>query len=130
MRNLNADQVPLKIVEQGIEDTEDKNSFLKVLEKSYIFLIKFVRNNPENQHRLVEHLEDFMGHIEYGVHAWELVAEIFRNSDLLLSYPIIPHLKKVIKLIDSLPQETLKKTNMMSFLGYFMKYDNEPRKNL
>lgn len=42
----------------------------------------------------------FMDNIEYGVHSWELVAEIFRNSELLLSYNVIPHLKRVIKLID------------------------------
>jgi hypothetical protein len=27
---------------------DDKNCYLRVLEKAYVFLIKFVRNNKEN----------------------------------------------------------------------------------
>jgi hypothetical protein len=44
--------------------------------------------------------------MEYGVHSWELIAEIFKNSELLLTYNLVPLLKRVIKLIDSLPKET------------------------
>lgn len=95
---------------------EDQNSFLKVLEKCYVLLIKFVRNNPQNQKAMQEHIPYFMKHLELGVHAWELIAEIFHNSELLLSYQLQPLLKRVIKLIDDLPKETLKKTNMLSFL--------------
>ena len=56
---------------------EDQNSYLKVLEKAYIFLIKFVRNNKDNQKILLNYIDWFMEDIEYGVHAWELVCEIF-----------------------------------------------------
>jgi len=44
--------------------------------------------------------------MEYGVHAWELIAEIFRNSELLVSHNYISLIKKVIKQIDNLPKET------------------------
>ena len=44
--------------------------------------------------------------MEYGVHAWELIAEIFKNSEMLVTYPLTPILKKAIRLIDSLPKET------------------------
>lgn len=54
----------------------------------------------------MKHLDFFIEDIEYGVHSWELIAEIFRNSELLITYNVYPHLKKVIKLIDSLPKET------------------------
>jgi len=57
---------------------------LRVLEKAYVFLIKFVKNNKENQFILVEYLDLFVDDMEYGVHAWELIAEIFKNSELLL----------------------------------------------
>jgi len=73
---------------------------LKVLEKCYIFLIKFVKGNSENQLLLIEYIDLFMDDLEYGVHAWELIAEIFSNSSLLVSFNIIPYLKKVIKIID------------------------------
>jgi len=79
---------------------------LRVLEKCYIFLIKFARNNKENQLVLLEYLDVFMDDLDYGVHAWELVAEIFKNSDLLRTYNLVPIIKKAIKLIDSLPRET------------------------
>lgn len=48
LRNLRAYDVPIKIIGGSIDDAEDKNSYLKVLEKAYIFLIKFVRNNKDN----------------------------------------------------------------------------------
>jgi hypothetical protein len=69
-----------------IDEVEDKNCYLRVLEKAYVFLIKFVRKNPTNQKILIEHIDQFMEHIEYGVHSWELIAEIFSDSELLLSF--------------------------------------------
>ena len=44
--------------------------------------------------------------MEYGVHSWELIAEIFKNSDQLMQYNIVPIIKKAIKIIDALPKET------------------------
>jgi hypothetical protein len=55
--------------------------------------------------------------MEYGVHAWELIAEIFRNSDQLQIYNLTPIIKKAIKIIDHLPKETPKKTILISFLN-------------
>jgi hypothetical protein len=55
---------------------------------------------------LLPYLDLFMDDMEYGVHAWELICEIFRNSDDLINYNLIPILKKSIKLIDSLHLET------------------------
>ena len=77
---------------------------------------------------LVEYLDLFIDDMEYGVHSWELIAEIFKNSELLLSHNYFPLIKKVIKLIDSLPKETQKKTTMLSFLNYFMKYNGNTLK--
>ena len=49
LRNLRAHEIPIIIIrQQALDQAEDKNSYLKVLEKAYIFLIKFVRNNKEN----------------------------------------------------------------------------------
>ena len=46
MRNLKAYEVPMTIIRlHGLEDADDSNSYLRVLEKCYIFLLKFVRNN-------------------------------------------------------------------------------------
>ena len=77
----------------------------------------------------MEYLQLFIEDMEYGVHAWELIAEIFKNSELLLSHNYVPLLKKVIKLIDSLPKETQKKTTMLSFLCYFMRYNGNNLKD-
>ena len=129
LKNLNAHMVPIIIIrQQGLEAAEDKNSYLKVLEKCYIFLIKFVRNNKANQLVLIDYLEMFMDDMEFGVHSWELICEIFKNSDLLYTYNISHIIKKAVKLIDSLPKETLKKTIMLSFLQYFIKVNGIPVK--
>lgn len=124
LRNLRAHEIPLIIIrQQSLESALDKNAYLRVLEKAYVFLIKFVRGNKENQFILVNNLELFIEDIEYGVHSWELICEIFKNSELLLSQKIERVLKKVIRLIDSLPKETQKKTTMLSFLTYFLKFN-------
>jgi hypothetical protein len=75
---------------------------------------------------LIPYLDLFMEDMEYGVHAWELICEIFRNSDDLINYNLVPILKKSIKLIDSLHLETQKKTILLSFLGYFMNQSGNP----
>ena len=37
---------PVLIIKMAaLEDAEDQNAYLRVLEKCYIFLLKFVRNN-------------------------------------------------------------------------------------
>ena len=101
---MRAYEVPLIIIkQQGLDGADEPNSYLRVLEKCYVFLIKFVRNNPDNQHILVENIDVFMDDIEYGVHAWELICEIFKNSDMLMTYNLVPIIKKAIKLIDILP---------------------------
>jgi len=124
LRNLRAHEIPIIIIrQQALDQANDKNSYLKVLEKAYIFLIKFVRNNKENQFILINYIDLFVDDMEYGVHSWELISEIYKNSELLLSQQFTPLLKKVIKLIDSLPKETQKKTTMLSFLTYFMRYN-------
>lgn len=69
----------------------------------------------------MEYLEYFMDDLEYGVHSWELICEIFKNSDQLITYNLVPVIKKSIKLIDSLSIETMKKTILLSFLTYFFR---------
>ena len=94
--------MPIIIIkQQALDGVDDQNSYLKVLEKCYIFLIKFVRNNKENQKILLEYIDLFMDDIEYGVHSWELICEIFKNSEHLHTFNIVPYIKRAIKFIDS-----------------------------
>lgn len=47
--NLNAQQIPLELIKQKrLEVATNKNAYLKVIEKAYIFLLKFVRKNKAN----------------------------------------------------------------------------------
>ena len=46
LKNLMAYSAPILIIKMAaLEDAEDQNAYLRVLEKCYIFLLKFVRNN-------------------------------------------------------------------------------------
>ena len=47
-----------------------------------------------------------MGDMEFGVHSWELICEVFKNSEELHNFNLVPIVKKSIKLIDSLHLET------------------------
>ena len=49
LRNLRAHEIALIIVRQkNLDEAENPGAYLRVLERAYIFLIKFVRNNREN----------------------------------------------------------------------------------
>ena len=49
LRNLKAHEIAMIIVRQkNLDEAESSGAYLRVLEKAYIFLIKFVRNNREN----------------------------------------------------------------------------------
>lgn len=66
-----------------------------MVEKAYIFLIKFIKNNRENQNIVLENIDLYLEDIELGVHALELITEIFRDSENLLTYPLVPLVKKI-----------------------------------
>ena len=59
---------------------------------------------------------------ELGVHALELITEIFRDNENLLTYPLVPLIKKIASDIDALDIETTKKATLLSFVPVFMFY--------
>lgn len=121
MKNLLAYNVPLKIISAASLDNADNTvSYLRVLEKCYIFLLKFVRNNNLTQSVMLPKIDDFFKDFDYGVHAWELIAEIFRNTDQLVTYNLVPLLKRALRNIAALELETHKKTIQLSFVNYFI----------
>jgi hypothetical protein len=95
---------------------------LKVTEKAYIFLIKFVKDNKENQNIVLDYIELFLEDIELGVHALELITEVFRDSENLLTYGLVPLIKRIATDIDLLDIETTKKATLLSFVPVFMFY--------
>ena len=109
------------IKQQALAQAEDKCSYLKVLEKTYIFLIKFVRNNSENQLLLMDYIDYFLEDLEYGVHALELIAEILKDNERIKTYNLAPIIKKICAIADEQSIESPKKATMISFLAYFMK---------
>lgn len=101
LRNLRAYDISIQIIKhKQLKNAKNKNAYLKVVEKAYIFLIKFVKGNKENQNIILEFNEMFLEDIEQGVHALELITEIFRDSENLLSFPLVPLIKKIAGDID------------------------------
>lgn len=92
------------------------------MEKAYIFLIKFIKDNKENQNIVLEYIDLFLEDIDLGVHALELITEIFRDSENLLTYPLVPLIKKIAAGVDKLEIETTKKATLLSFVPIFMFY--------
>jgi hypothetical protein len=70
---------------------------------------------------MLEFIEYYLEDMEYGLHSWELICEIFTNNEILYTYNLVPIIKKALKIIDALPKETQKKIIMVSFLDYFLK---------
>ncbi len=102
---------------------------MKVVEKAYIFLIKFVKNIKKNQNIILEQIEHFLEDVDLGVHALELISEIFRDSENLLTYELVPLIKKVATDIDLLDIETTKKATLLSFVPVFMFYKGQSLKD-
>ena len=59
-----------------------------------------------------------MNDIEFRVHSWELIGEIYKNSDFLKS-DISPLIKKMVAHINGLPKEVMLNilTNFISLNG-------------
>ena len=71
---------------------------------------------------MLEHIEHFYDDMENGVHAIELIAAIFDENDSILSFPILPLVKKLALSISKIEVESPKKAILMSFLKVFMQY--------
>jgi hypothetical protein len=57
-----------------------------------------------------------------GVHALELISEIFKDNESLLTFKLVPLIKRIAAGIDELDIETTKKATLMSFVSVFMFY--------
>ena len=73
---------------------------------------------------MLEHLDDFMQDIGHGVHAAELITEIFRNNQKLHMFNLTPIVRKVCQIVDDLPLESPRKATMASFLPPFIKCES------
>lgn len=70
----------------------------------------------------MEYIDQFLLDIDVGVHALELITETFRDSEHLLTYPLVPLIKRIAGDIDKLDYETTKKATLLSFVPVFMFY--------
>lgn len=123
LRNLRAYEVALTIIKQkDLKNAENKNAYLKVVEKAYQFLIKFVLYNKENQNIILDNVHYFLDDLEMGVHAVELICEVFRDNDCLLTYKLVPLIKRLATAIDHIDIESTKKATLLSFVPVFMKF--------
>lgn len=131
LRNLRAHDSALQIIQQkSLRNAPNKNAYLKVLEKAYTFLIMFVKKNNENQNIILQYIEDFLDDLEYGVHALELIKEIFTDNENLMEFPLVPLIRKLAMSIDSIEKESMKKATLISFIPQFMCYRDEYQRHL
>ena len=103
LRNLRAYDTPLQIIQQKtLKNVPNQNAYLKVVEKSYTFLIMFVKNNNENSNIILKYINDFLDDLDYGVHALELIKEIFTDNENLMEYNLVPLIRRLAQSIDSI----------------------------
>lgn len=126
MRNLRAHETPLQIIQQKtLKSAPNQAAYLKIVEKSYFFLIMFVKDNNENSNIILKYIEDFLDDLEHGVHALELIKEIFTDNENLMEYPLVPLIRKIAIMIDGIEKESMKKATLISFIPQFMRYRDE-----
>ena len=85
----------------------------------------FVRKNNDNQNIILQNIDDFLDDLEYGVHALELIKEIFTDNENLMEYPLVPLIRRLAHAIDSIEKESMKKATLLSFIPQFMTYRGE-----
>ena len=78
----------------------------------------------------MNYIEYFLDDLEYGVHALELIKEIFTDNENLMDYPLVPLIRKLAISIDSIEKESMKKATLMSFIPQFMCYREEYQRDL
>ena len=113
---------------ENIEYAEDQNSYLKVLDKAFVFLIRFVRGNQVNQNILLEFLDTCAEFIEYGVHSWELIAEICKDNEILTqnSSKVNTYIRRAKSKMETLSAETQQWVHYLSHFNHFMSYQGNP----
>jgi hypothetical protein len=81
-----------------------------------------VKQNKDNQTIILQEIDTFLEDIDLGVHALELISEIFKDNESLLTFKLVPLIKRIAAGIDELDIETTKKATLMSFVSVFMFY--------
>ena len=81
-----------------------------------------MKQNKENQTIILQEIDTFLDDIDLGVHALELISEIFRDNEALLTFKLVPLIKRIASGIDDLDIETTKKATLLSFVNVFMFY--------
>ena len=134
LRNLRGHDMALQIIQfKQLGSPANKSAYsayLKVVEKAYIFLIRFVRQNKENSNLILEHIEDFFDDLDRGVHAFELIKEIFDDNENLLTYELNSLVKRFANVIEKIPIKNTKKATLISFMPRFMQYKGSNLKNV
>lgn len=93
-----------------------------MVEKAYVFLIRFVKDNKENSNLILNYIEDFYDDLQLGVHALELIKEIFDDNENLLTFELSGLIKRFANVIQEIGIEQTKKATLISFLPRFMSY--------
>ena len=83
-------------------------------------MIRFVKDNKENSNLILNYIEDFYDDLQHGVHAFELIKEIFDDNENLLTFELNGLIKRFANVIQDIPTEKTKKATLISFLPCFM----------
>ena len=86
--------------------------------------------NPDNSNTILEHIEDFYDDLGRGVHAIELIKEIFDDNVVLLTYPMPSLVKRLAYIIDNIDIKNTKKATLISFMPRFMQYKGAHLKSI
>jgi len=78
----------------------------------------------------LQHIELFYDDLEYGVHAVELIKEIFVDNENLLIFDMTPLISRIATCINTIDIESTKKATLISFVPEFMKYKDEYQKDI
>ena len=90
----------------------------------------FVKENNENSNIILKYIDDFLEDLDLGVHALELIKEIFTDNENLMEYPLVPLIRRIAIMIDGIQKESMKKATLISFIPQFMRYRDEYQRDL
>lgn len=110
MRSFDMDDFAIYFIRYRTEEKDAQvDEHIAFMKQCYRFLIKFVRGNVENQHKLREHLEDFLKDIEKHSLAILLIYEIFKDNKKFLNINASKILKQIVNAAEKSEMTDFKK---------------------
>ena len=126
LRNRGCHRSVLEMIQFIVEpEVEQMDSYAELIDQCYLFLIRFCRQNTQNQSVLFQYIETFLQDMASSVLAVCLVKELYRHNKNFLNRDVSTSIKEMVRLIEDMENNDPRKGQILNSLQVFVKYRNK-----